>query len=224
MTYYPTTHTAIYDNIGKGKEAKLKYYYKSPEQVREDIQARQLKFHPYRNRTFRLVFLNILLVLAVMAAIYYTVGFPGQKSSSRTVLLSSGLEVSWTVAWPHDGDSRREFFLKIKNNTHESIEFPSREGNLKLEQCLLVVEEDSKEAFIVELHPERRIIAPGEIELYSFSPALDDHITDQKRVRYKFIIKLKNSPTITIPMAYRDHRKKICCYALAHTQKSFPDR
>ncbi len=113
----------------------MKYYYKSPEELREYIaQGHKKAIGPFRHRTFIIILLDIVLFMAVFGVLYYQ-GYltPGSATSASTESFD-GLEFSISVPKLPRGSEAVTLYLNIKNTGTRARDFPPPAGPATLRE------------------------------------------------------------------------------------------
>lgn len=135
----------------------MKYHFKSPEEIQQYIrESRTKNTGPYRNRTFWIILLDIVIIVIVIGILYYSGLLAPQAVSSPATTAFDDYEFS--VSLPVLRADREELtvYLNVKNTAVEPRRFPPTAG----------------EALLKEVKIE--FLAGDEIFLHSFALAGDE--------------------------------------------------
>lgn len=142
----------------------MKYHYKSPEEVQEELHKKTKRVHPFRNRNFLTILADTAIIAIVLAILLIFMRDLFIKSPESNLYEQDGLIYSASVS---TSGSRNlpllKYYIKIKNTTNTTVNHPPETAALRVSKDGVLLVETT-------LHMEERIIAPGETELYRFTP------------------------------------------------------
>lgn len=156
----------------------MKYHFRTPEEVKELYLKSRIESHPFRNRTFLMVFLNIFLVAIVFGILHFTGLLYRNHIESIQSVEYGNLRFSATVAGLRSDREEPTFYLKVQNLSDHAILFPVEKGEYHVNHAQIELHEPLVRGggilYISDIFLEKRSIQPGETEIYKFRPALPD--------------------------------------------------
>jgi len=180
----------------------MKYYFKSPEELKESIDAKKIKSSsPFRNRTFLMVFADIALFLIVFYILYYSGILFSIHNRESKVYKYNNLDISGVLAeakGQHEPDLL--YYLRIKNTGKKPLLFPEAGGLYDCSRSKFRIMSQNTTVFEYETLLERRLIDPDKTEIYRSAPAAPELKSyDRKNLNFEFIIECRNQ-TLNIPL------------------------
>ncbi len=142
----------------------MKYHYKSPEEIRADRQARADVNRSGKNRSTRVILLDVALLFALFALLAYAgVLFPGQQYSKAAVRRGA-FEISGSLNIAFMTPREAVFYLHVKNLHPVSETFPPT-LDPPLADARLELRGETGGVYSSVLPLPARTLAPGETAL-----------------------------------------------------------
>jgi hypothetical protein len=180
----------------------MKYYFKSPEELREKIEKGKIKsVSPFRNRTFLIIFADILIFSAVIYFLHFTGLLYSVKNTESKVYKYYDMEISAVVPAPKsDKESDMLHYLRVKNTGSSATLFPEPGTLYECSTSKFRVMSENSTVYEHDVYLERRLIEPGKTEIFRSSPAAPELKSySRKKLNYEYIIECKDK-TLHIPL------------------------
>jgi len=166
----------------------MKYYSRNPEQLKEFLKEKK-GVHPFKNRTFLLIFADILLIVAIGTFVQKSGYFSEDRIDSEGRYAREGVEFSASIANLRSKNKEPVFYIKLTNSTREEIIFPAPAGPLRIENGYIDIYRGDEK---LKSHPvffDEKIIPPSGDIYYKFSLPSSEAFTENKSF-YSYQIRL----------------------------------
>ena len=141
----------------------MKYYYKSPQEIREELRREKDPMKKSRHRGRIILLIDIAVLLLVSGVLYYKGFFNKKEASSLNTAVLENVEISASYTGSGSDAGGVGVILNVTNRTGEPIRFPG--GKLKKIQAEFLAE--GTVVHRAEHLPPERELRPGETALIS---------------------------------------------------------
>jgi len=168
----------------------MKYYSRSPEELKEFLKAKK-STHPFKNRTFLIIFADVVLIIAIATLVQKSGYFSYDKISSKGRYARAGMEFSGTIVNLHKAGAGEEifFFIKLTNNGNSAVDFPAENGPLQIGNGAIEVLENNQIIKSFKIYFEKKTISPEKEVYYKFPLSLHGQL-EKKPESYQYQIRL----------------------------------
>ena len=164
----------------------MKYYSRNPEQLKEFLKEKK-GTHPFKNRTFLLIFADILLIVVIGTFVQKSGYFSEDIINSEGRYAREGIEFSASISNLRSKTKEPVFYIKLTNNTSEKIIFPANTGSLRIKTGYINILENEQK---IKSHPvffNEKTIPPSKDIFYKFTLPSSESFMEKKSL-YRFQI------------------------------------
>ena len=168
----------------------MKYHFKSPQEVKETYKD-NIKVHPFKNRTFLVIFADIVLIVVIAVFLDKSGYLTEDKLNSKGRYARAGVEFSGSIAQLHSDKEEIILYIKLTNNSFQEAVFPSDTGPLRLANRSGDVEiyKDDQILESKDIRFEQKSIAAGKEVYYKFAIVIPEDFRSAK-AELKFQVRM----------------------------------
>ncbi len=142
----------------------MKYYYRSPGQLREDREAAAQKRSKTRNRTLWIIVADLAIVVLVFIVLQRSGAIEKQRVESQQTIAADGLQLSLALNLERADEGAAGLYLSARNPGATSIRFPAERAN-QLQLTATLFDKEGRR-FTMQQTEAAREIAAGETAIY----------------------------------------------------------
>ena len=171
----------------------MKYYFKSPAELKESLKNKK-RVHPFKNRTFLIIFSDLILIVAIVMILQKT-GYIGSRTSYSTdTFARSGIELQGSMNSKFSSTDTLDFFLKATNNLEQPIAFPAESGPYAFTEGRLEIYENGVLYREERLLLNKKSLKPDESVFYKFRIKKELLPNDTSSASFVIILEHKDNP------------------------------
>jgi len=176
----------------------MKYYSKTPEELKEFLEKSQKKMiNPFRNRTFLMIFADLLIVFAVIGTLKHFGFLEHDTISVKHPVFRNYIEFSGTIVGLRKKNTPPTFYLILKSKDSKVRTFPATTEGSKLKGVELEIFSEGARIASIPLPIAPRQIKPFETINYRFEPELDKKIQEIRHLCvYRFILTFEDGEVV----------------------------